>query len=455
MKKAIFSTEISLLKTTIERLLRRKAGSNLTKIIRKTHPADIALLMRGFSTENQKIVFRLSPTFAYKAQILEELDESLLENVLSEESVPNISKTFQYLGTNDQAMIVSMLPKEQQAAILERLEGEDLEDVEEIMSYADDSAGSVMTKETFILNQNTTIKAAIAQLQSYPENEKVFYVYVVDDKEKLMGVISLRNLVASKSTKKLREIMIKDIHAVTSDTDQEDVAKIVAQYNYLALPVVNKQNRFLGIVTIDDIVDIIRQEASEDFLQMAGVGKDREILLKSPLENAQSRAPWIFASLIGGICAAAIIESFGDLLKEMIVLAAFIPVIIGMGGNIGTQSSTIVVRGLATGRVDVSNAINLMVKEIIVGAILGALYGTLIGFTADFITGNEVTNLGLVIGLSIACSMIIATAVGASVPLLLKKLGFDPAISTGPFVTTAIDILGVALYFIIATSILL
>ena len=444
-----------MLKTTIERLLRRKAGSNLTKIIRKTHPADIALLMRGFSTENQKIVFRLSPTFAYKAQILEELDESLIENVLSEESVSNISKTFQYLGTNDQAMIVSMLPEEQQAAILENLEREDLEDVEEIMSYADDSAGSVMTKETFILNQNTTIKAAIAQLQSYPENEKVFYVYVVDDREKLMGVISLRNLVTSKNTKKLREIMIKDIHAVTSDTDQEEVAKIVAQYNYLALPVVNKQNRFLGIVTIDDIVDIIRQEASEDFLQMAGVGKDREILLKSPLENAQSRAPWIFASLIGGICAAAIIESFGELLKEMIVLAAFIPVIIGMGGNIGTQSSTIVVRGLATGRVDVSNAINLMVKEIIVGAILGALYGMLIGFTAEFIAGSEITNLGLVIGLSIACSMTIATAVGASVPLLLKKLDFDPAISTGPFVTTAIDILGVALYFIIATSILL
>lgn len=455
MKKAIFTTEISLLKTTIERLLRRKAGSNLTKIIRKTHPADIALLMRGFSTENQKIVFRLSPTFAYKAQILEELDESLIENVLSEESVANISKTFQYLGTNDQAMIVSMLPEEQQATILEKLEEEDLEDVEEIMSYADDSAGSVMTKETLILNQNTTIGNAIAQLQSYPENEKVFYVYVVDDKEKLVGVISLRNLVTSKNTKKLHEVMIKDIHAVTSDTDQEEVAKIVAQYNYLALPVVNKQNKFLGIVTIDDIVDIIRQEASEDFLQMAGVGKDREILLKSPLENAQSRAPWILASLVGGICAAAIIGSFDELLKDIIVLAAFIPVIIGMGGNIGTQSSTIVVRGLATGRVDVNNTANLIVKEIIVGTILGALYGTLIGFTAEFVAGNEVANLGLVIGLSIACSMVIATAVGASVPLLLKKLGFDPAISTGPFVTTAIDILGVALYFIIATSILL
>ena len=245
MKKAIFSTEISLLKTTIERLLRRKAGANLTTIIRKTHPADIAFLMRGLNTENQKIIFRLSPTFVYKAQILEELDESLIENVLSEESVANISKTFQYLGTNDQAMIISILPEKQQAAILERLEREDLEDVEEIMSYADDSAGSVMTKETFMLNQNTTIKNAIAQLQSSPENEKVFYVYVVDDQEKLVGVLSLRNLVTSKNTKKLREVMIKDIHAVTSDTDQEEVAKIVAQYNYLALPVVNQQNKFL------------------------------------------------------------------------------------------------------------------------------------------------------------------------------------------------------------------
>jgi len=312
-----------------------------------------------------------------------------------------------------------------------------------------------MTKETFTLNQGVTVKKAITELQSYPDNERVFYVYVVDNKEKLVGVISLRNLVTSKNTKKLREIMIKDIHAVTSDTDQEEVAKIVAQYNYLALPVVNKKNRFLGIVTIDDIVDIIRQEASEDFLQMAGVGKDREILLKSPIENAQSRAPWIFASLIGGVCAAGIIGYFDSLLKEMIVLAAFIPVIIGIGGNIGTQSSTIVVRGIATGRVDIDNSFMLILKEISVGAILGILYGALIGFCSELITGNALPNLGLVIGLSIGTSMTIATAVGASVPLFLKKLDFDPAISTGPFVTTAIDILGVALYFLIASQILI
>jgi magnesium transporter len=375
--------------------------------------------------------------------------------MLIDESSINISKMFLYLDTNDQAAIIGMFPEEKQKEILQKIEVEDLEDVEEIMSYPDDSAGSIMTKETFTLNQNTSVRDSLKQLQAFPENDKIFYVYVLDDKEKLMGVLSLRTLATSKNTNKLKDIMITDIHAAKSETDQEEVATTVAQYNYLALPVVNRENKFLGIVTIDDVVDIIREEASEDFLQMAGVGKDREILLKSPIENAQSRAPWIFASLIGGICAASIISYFDHLLKEMIVLASFIPVIIGIGGNIGTQSSTIIVRGLATGRVDVANTVPLIIKEIAVGGILGALYGLLVGFASELITGNELENLGLVVGLSIACSMTIATAVGASVPIILQKLNFDPAISTGPFVTTAIDILGVALYFIIASSILL
>ena len=390
-----------------------------------------------------------------EAIMLEELDESLIEKVLENEHSKTISKIFRYLDTNDQATIIGMFPQHKQNEILTMIEIDDKEEVEELLSYPDDSAGSIMTKETFTLNQNTTVKESIKQLQSFPENDKIFYLYVLDNKEKLVGVVSLRTLVTSKNSKKLKEIMIKDIQAATTDTDQEEVAKKVAQYNYLALPVVNRQNRFLGIVTIDDVVDIIREEASEDFLQMAGVGKDREILLKSPLENAQSRAPWILASLIGGVCAAAIISYFNNLLEQIIILAAFIPVIIGIGGNVGTQSSTIVVRGLATGRVDVANTIPLILKEVVVGSLLGATYGLIIGFASEYISGNTTTNLGVVIGLSIFCSMTIATAVGASVPLILKKLNYDPAISTGPFVTTAIDIIGVALYFLIASTILI
>ena len=455
MKKAIFSTEISLLRSTMQRLLRRNAYTNITKILRKTHQADIALIMRSFNQYDQRRIFSLCPTALHKARLLEELDESLIEKVLENENSKTISKIFRYLDTNDQATIIGMFPQHKQNEILTMIEIDDKEEVEELLSYPDDSAGSIMTKETFTLNQNITVKESIKQLQSFPENDKIFYLYVLDNKEKLVGVVSLRTLVTSKNSKKLKEIMINDIQAATTDTDQEEVAKKVAQYNYLALPVVNRQNRFLGIVTIDDVVDIIREEASEDFLQMAGVGKDREILLKSPLENAQSRAPWILASLIGGVCAAAIISYFNNLLEQIIILAAFIPVIIGIGGNVGTQSSTIVVRGLATGRVDVANTIPLILKEVVVGSLLGATYGLIIGFASEYISGNTTTNLGVVIGLSIFCSMTIATAVGASVPLILKKLNYDPAISTGPFVTTAIDIIGVALYFLIASTILI
>ncbi|MFL2510906.1 MAG: magnesium transporter [Candidatus Neomarinimicrobiota bacterium] len=455
MKKAIFSTEISLLRRTMQRLLRRNAHSNLTKILRKTHQADVAQIMRSFNQFEQKTIFSLCPTSLHKARLLEELDEALIENVLIKESALNISKIFRYLDTNDQATIISMFRENKQKEILTKIEIDDKEEVEEIMSYPDDSAGSIMTKETFTLNQNTTVKESIKKLQSFPENDKIFYLYVLNDQDKLVGVVSLRTLVTSSNNKKLKDIMIKDIHAANTKTDQEEVAKTVAQYNYLALPVVNRQNRFLGIVTIDDVVDVIREEASEDFLQMAGVGKDREILLKTPIENAKSRAPWILASLIGGICAASIISYFNTLLEQLIVLAAFIPVIIGIGGNVGTQSSTIVVRGLATGRVDVTNTFSLIMKEVVVGALLGGLYGLVVGSASELITGAPMKDLGLVVGLSIFCSMTIATAVGASVPIVLKKLDFDPAISTGPFVTTAIDIIGVALYFYIASTILI
>ena len=455
MKKAIFSTEISLLRSTMQRLLRRSAHVNISKILRKTHQADVALIMRSLNQYEQKIIFSLCPTALHKARLLEELDESLIEKVLENDSSKSISKIFSYLDTNDQATIIGMFAEKRKSEILTAIEADDKEEVEEIMSYPDDSAGSIMTKETFTLNQNTTVKQSIKKLQSFPENDKIFYLYVLDNKEKLVGVVSLRTLVTSNNSKKLRDVMIKDIQAATTDTDQEEVAKKVAQYNYLALPVVNRQNRFLGIVTIDDVVDIIREEASEDILQMAGVGKDREILLKSPIENAQSRAPWILASLVGGICAASIISYFNILLEQIIVLAAFIPVIIGIGGNVGTQSSTIVVRGLATGGVDATNTFPLIFKEVVVGSLLGLGYGLLVGWASGHISGTTMPELGLVVGLSIFCSMTIATAVGASVPIVLKKLDFDPAISTGPFVTTAIDIIGVALYFLIASTILL
>jgi magnesium transporter len=306
----------------------------------------------------------------------------------------------------------------------------------------------------FTLHKNTIARDAIQSLQDQEEAEMVFYLYVTDDDDRLVGVVSLRDLVTSPPDKTLDNIMTKNVISVQPETDQEEVAKIVSRYNYLAVPVIDLEEHMLGIVTVDDVVDVIREEATEDFLQMAGAGKDREILLKSSWGNARARLPWLFASWVGGVAAVAIIGVFKNMLETTVALAAFIPVIIGMGGNIGTQSSTIIVRGLATGRVDIGNNLKIILKEIKVGLILGVLYGLLLGVFATLKFVNTTPYLGLIVALSILSSMIISTFVGTLVPLLFRKLDIDPAIATGPFVTTSIDIIGVTLYFLIASALI-
>jgi magnesium transporter len=308
-----------------------------------------------------------------------------------------------------------------------------------------------MYTDVFTLHEETSAKEAIAALQHEDAAEMVFYLYVTNDANQLTGIISLRDLVTTSPDSMLKDMMIRKVHTVYPDTDQEDVAQIVSQYNYLAVPVVDHDENLLGIVTVDDVVDVIREEATEDFLKMAGVGKDREILLKSSWENAKSRLPWLFASWIGGVAAATIIGLYENLLETTLILAAFIPVIIGMGGNIGTQTSTIIVRGLATGRVNVGNNMKILFKEIRVGLILGLLYGVLLGLFTFTRFMDLSPYLGIIVGLSISISMLIATTIGAFVPLFLNKLEIDPAVATGPFVTTSIDIVGVTLYFLIAS----
>jgi len=454
MKKEMFGHEITVLRDTFRRLLRRHAKVNLIKLIEKTHPADIALIYRYFNDDEQKSLFNMMEPSEETAEFLGELDESILAVLLVDESPQRITDVIREAGSNDQAFILGLLPEELSRAVLELMKKEEQEELEEIMGYPEDSAGSLMYTDVFTLHEDTLAKEAIAALQSFESAEMVFYLYVADEEGHLSGVISLRDLVTTPPNIALKDLMVKHVYSVRPETDQEEVAKIVSRYNYLAVPVVDMDNHILGIVTVDDVVDIIREEATEDFLQMAGVGKDREILLKSSWDNAKSRLPWLFASLIGGIAAALIIGIFEEMLETWLALAAFIPVIIGMGGNIGTQSSTIVVRGLATGRIDVGNTLTVMFKEIRVGLILGAFYGLLLGVVTYFQIIDGPQNLGIVVGLSICASMLIASSIGTFVPLFLRRMDIDPAIATGPFVTTSIDILGVLLYFMIATALL-
>jgi magnesium transporter len=455
MKKEMFGHEISVLRDTFRRLLHRKAKTNLVKLINKTHPADLAVIYRYFTDNDQDYLFNVMSNNEYAAEFLSELDDSILKDLLEDVAPERIVPIIRIASSDDQTTILNAISEDKSKIIIDSLHTDEKEDIEEMLAYPDDSAGSMMSRDVFTLNEGLTAGEAINDLQNQEDAEMVFYLYVTDSENHLTGVISLRALVTTPSSTKLKDIMIRNVQYVRAETDQEEVAKIVSRYNLLAVPVVGSNDEILGIVTVDDVVDVIREEATEDFLQMAGAGKDREILLKSSWNNARARLPWLFASWLGGIVAISIIGVFEDMLQSIIALAAFIPVIIGMGGNIGTQSSTIVVRGLATGRIDFGNDFKLILKELSVGLILGGLYGLLLGILAYFFFKDAPALFGLVVGLSICSSMVIATSVGTVVPLLLRKLDVDPAIATGPFVTTTIDILGVGIYFLIASALLL
>lgn len=454
MRKEMFGHEIIVMRDTFRRLLRRHARTNLIKLIQKTHPADLAVLFRHFAEEEQQALFQLFCETEHIDDFISEADESIITFLLEDETPEKIVRIFNFLGSNDQAYVLGLLPEELSSQVLSLLQADEQEEVEELMAYPEDSAGAMMYTEVFTLHEDTLARDAINVIQDQEDAEMVFYLYVIDDDNRLVGVISLRDLVTTPPDTPLKDIMIKHVHSVRAETDQEEVARVVSRYNYVAVPVVDHEDRLLGIVTVDDVVDVIREEATEDFLQMAGVGKDREILLKSPWESAKTRLPWLFASWIGGIMAATIIGVFQYALESFIALAAFIPVILGMGGNIGTQSSTIIVRGLATGRIDFGNEFKIIFKEVQVGLLLGVFYGILLGVFAYFRFLDGPVLLGVVVGLSVTASMLIAATIGTFVPLLLKKLNVDPAIATGPFVSTSIDMLGVAIYFGIATALL-
>jgi len=454
MKKELFSNEITILRDTFRRLLRRRAKTNIIKLIDKTHPADLALLFRYFNENEQGEIFNDLKPSEDTAEFLNELDESISIRLIENESPERIAQILEYASSNEQAYLMGLIDNTYASSVIDLLRAEKQEELEEMMAYPEDSAGILMYTDVFTLHEETKAKDAIYALQDQEDAEMVFYLYTLDNDGRLTGVISLRDLVTTSGDTMLKDIMSKQIHVVRPETDQEEVARIVSQYNFLAVPVVDSDDRLLGIVTVEDVVDVIREEATEDFLQMVGAGKDREILLKSSWENARMRVPWLFASWVGGILAAFIIGVFDNVLQSTIALAAFIPVIMGMGGNIGTQSSTMIVRGLATGRVSIENSVKILFKEIRVGLLLGILYGLLLGLFAIFRFIDVSPMIGVVVGLSIFISMIIAATIGSLVPLILNRFEIDPAIATGPFVTTAIDILGVAFYFIVAGAFL-
>ena len=441
-----------ILVDSVKRLLRRGATSHLGKIVNKTHAADLSVMFRSLSLTQQRKLFDMISDVEQKGILFSELDEDTFQDLIEDMKIETITEILESMPADDVADIIGRLPEEKSQTILEKMKTAESEEVEDLLRYDDDTAGGIMVPDFIALKEDTTAKEAIESLQKeHSDVEMPFYLYVVDEYGKLVGVSSLRQLVVVPPETPLKEFMSTDVFSARTDIDQEEVAKIVARYDILAVPVVDDANRLVGIVTVDDVIDILRKEATEDILKMAGAGGEF-VETKSILKSTRIRLPWLFASCIGGIIAVFVIGKFESSINKIAYLAAFVPVIMGMGGNIGTQSSTIVVRGLATGRLNVRDIWSVVFKELAIGVILGLVYGALIGSVAQFRYSMEA--LAVSVALAVLCSMAVAALVGSCVPMGFAKINIDPAVATGPFVTTAIDIISVFFYFVIATTLL-
>jgi len=441
-----------ILLESIKRLLRRDATSHLHKIVKKTHAADLALVLGSLSVHNQIRLFDLIDDIDLKGEIFSNLDVDTFLNLVERMDLDDIVDILDLMPKDDVADLLGRLPVEKSDAILEKMKREGSEEVEGLLHYEDDTAGGIMVPEFIALKESTTAEDAIHSLQKeHLDVEMPFYLYVVDENGKLIGVSSLRQLVVVPPDTPLKDFMITDVFTVKTDMDQEEVAKIVARYDILAVPVVDDTNKLVGIVTVDDVIDIIREEATEDILKMVGAGEEF-IETKSIYKNIKMRMPWLFASCVGGIIASFIIGYFQSSLSKLAYLAAFIPVIMGMGGNIGVQSATITVRGLATGRLSIRDIWSVVSKQLMVGLMLGLFYGFVVGMVAQLKYTQTLFALSVAIG--VFSSMTMAALAGSLVPMTLAKINVDPAIASGPFVTTAIDIISVSIYFVIATTLL-
>ena len=441
-----------MLQDTVERLLRRNATVHLRNILRKIHPADLAYLFKLLNERSARTVFELLPDIEIAADVLSEMHPSFRTKFLQHMDVDRLVPILSAMAADDAADLLADLPEEFREQILGLMSHEDTEELAELLSYPEDSAGRIMTTDFLALPATMSAQEAIQEVRKASETEMVFYLYVTDEDGRLSGVVSLRQLVTASDETHLAKMMTRDLVKVQTTTDQEDAARLVSRYNLLAVPVVDENDVVVGVITVDDIIDVLREEATEDILKMAGTSEE-EIASYSVWRSVRVRLPWLFAAWVGGVIAIEIIEGFEGHFKEQIALfatlAAFIPIIMGMGGNIGTQSLTITVRGLATGRIDPKLLWRVVFKEIRVGLLLGIAYGALLAFVGWFL--NQNLTLGAVVGIAMCANMTLAAVVGTFLPLIAVKLRIDPAVASGPFVTTSIDVLGITLYFITAS----
>lgn len=435
----------------IERLISDQRGSSLVSLMEDVHYADVAEIINELDEEGATYLIKLLDSDK-TSDVLTELDEDVRERILKNLSAKEIAGELEELDTDDAADIVGELPNEIVQRVISEIEDrEHAKDIVDLLRYDEYSAGGLMAKELVKVRENWDVLKCVKEMRAQAENvTRVHSIYVVDEEDKLKGRLSLKDLLTTSTRTHIRDVYIPKVDSVNVNEKPEEVAKIMSKYDLEAIPVVDEIGRLVGRITIDDIVDVIREEADRDYQMAAGISQDVEAD-DSIWHLTRARLPWLFLGLIGGVGAAVIMGGFEEMISKHAILFFFTPLIAAMAGNVGVQSSAIIVQGLAND--DLKGSIgNRLIKEMMLATLNGLILALILLLFTWIYKGNFPT--AMAISISLVVVIVVAGIIGTFTPLFLHKRGIDPAIATGPFITTSNDIFGILIYFTIAKIIL-
>ena len=438
----------------VQEMLNEKRYRELKAIFAAMEPADIAIIFEDIPDKLIPLVYRILPK-DMAAEVFVEMDNDQQEMLIAGFSDQELKEVLDELYVDDAVDIIEEMPASVVKRMLKQTDPETRRQINEILKYPDDSAGSLMTIEYLSLKADMTVSEAFVRIRRIGEDKETINVLYVTDKDRhLIGVLSIRNLLLADPDDVIRDIMETNITAVTTLTDKEEVAQQLSRYDYLAMPVVDQEHRLVGIVTVDDAMDVLQEENTEDIEMLAGITPtDKPYIKTGILETYKKRIPWLLILMISATFTGAIITRYETALGAYVILTAFMPMLMSAGGNAGSQSSVSIIRGLALDEIDYSDTFRILLKEFTVGAICGITLAVA-NFAKLMLFDRLPVDVAIVICAALMLTIIAAKLIGCSLPILAKRLGFDPAVMANPFITTLVDAISLIVYFKIATIIL-
>jgi len=443
-----------IVRSQLQALLEQEDLRGAKALLVPVQPADIAAVITELPAEKQAIAFRLlSKNEAI--EVYEYLDSNVQQTLIEEFKQQDVLDIVDKMSPDDRARLFDELPAKVVRRLLNQLSPTERQATTLLLGYKPGTAGRLMTTEYIALKENSTVAQALERVRRLADvTETIYYLYVTDESRRLTGVLTLRSLLTAPSQQTVGEVMKREVVFVRTDTDREEVARIVQEYDFGAVPVVDTEERLVGIVTVDDVLDVIEQETTEDIYALGGVesGGDKYFQTTSLFRIARMRVKWLFVLLFANTATSAVIADQEEVLEQVVALAAFIPLLIDTGGNVGAQSSTVVIRGLNLREVQLKKALGVVTRETIVGLLLGLMLGLVVIGWAYFLQGSLA--VAVVVGISLLAITFLASVSGSALPFLFSKLGLDPALMSAPFITSVVDVLGVLIYLWTARMVL-